>query len=133
MSLALVPSLLKQSSAKWAPIFPVSETPPHLLPGWGSVPRERSAADKVLYTKSRRVRNRAATGLRIGAQSLHHANDYLGEFFRQIARRLGKPQAITATADKLARIVFHLLNTKEPYDESVFQKPAITRKPLKTR
>jgi hypothetical protein len=43
-------------------------------------------------------------------------------FFRRIARRLGKPQAITATAHKLARIVFHLLNTKEAYNESVFMR-----------
>ena len=28
--------------------------------------------------------------------------------------------AITATAHKLARIVFHLLSTKEAYNESVF-------------
>jgi hypothetical protein len=27
-----------------------------------------------------------------------HAKDYLGEFFRRITRKLGKPQAITATA-----------------------------------
>jgi hypothetical protein len=37
------------------------------------------------------------------------------EFFRKI----GKPQATTATAHKLARIVFNLLSTQEPYDESV--------------
>jgi hypothetical protein len=47
------------------------------------------------------------------AQSLHHAKDYLGEFFRRITRKLGRPQAITATAHKLARIFFHLLTTKE--------------------
>ena len=60
--------------------------------------------------------------LRLGAYSLHHANNYLGEFFRRITRKLGKAQAITATAHKLARIVFHLLSTKQPYDESVFQR-----------
>jgi transposase len=59
----------------------------------------------------------------MGAQSLHHAKDYLGEFFRRITRRLGRPQAITATAHKLARIVYHLLGTKEAYNESVFHKP----------
>ena len=58
----------------------------------------------------------------MGAQSLHHAKDYLGEFFRRIVRKLGKPQAITATAHKLARIIFHVLTTKEPYNESVFKK-----------
>jgi hypothetical protein len=57
-----------------------------------------------------------------GRTSLHHAKDYLGEFFRRITRRLGRPQAITATAHKLARIVYHLLGTKEAYNESVFHK-----------
>jgi len=56
------------------------------------------------------------------AQSLHYAKDYLGEFFRRITRKLGRPQAITATAHKLARIIFHLLTTKEAYNESVFHK-----------
>jgi hypothetical protein len=46
----------------------------------------------------------------------------LGEFFRRITRKLGRPQAITATAHKLARILFHLLSTKEAYNESVFHK-----------
>jgi hypothetical protein len=34
--------------------------------------------------------------------------------------RLGAPQAITATAHKLARILYHLLTTGQPYDETVF-------------
>jgi hypothetical protein len=58
----------------------------------------------------------------MAANSLHHAKDYLGEFFRPITRRLGKPQAITATAHKLARIVYHLLSTKEAYNETVFHR-----------
>ena len=40
----------------------------------------------------------------------------------RVASLLGKAQAITATAHKLARIVFHLLNTKEAYNESVFRR-----------
>jgi hypothetical protein len=34
--------------------------------------------------------------------------------------KLGPPKAITAAAHKLARIIFHMLNTRESYDESVF-------------
>jgi len=79
-----------------------------------------SVGGKVLFTKSRRVRSRVAVALRMAAQSLHHAKDYLGEFSRRITRKLGRPQAITATAHKLARIVYHLLGTKEAYNESVF-------------
>jgi hypothetical protein len=66
---------------------------------------------RVLFTKSRRARSRVALALRMAANSLHHADNYLGEFFRRIARKLSKPQAITATAHKLARIVFHLLKS----------------------
>ena len=32
--------------------------------------------------------------------------------------KLGAPKAITATAHKLARIIYHLLTTHEPYDET---------------
>jgi hypothetical protein len=35
---------------------------------------------------------------------------------------LGGPQAITATAHKLARIVYHLITTRTFYDETVFAK-----------
>jgi len=86
----------------------------------GLCPERQISGGKVLFTKSRRVRSRVALALRMAANSLHHADNYLGEFFRRITRKLGKPQAITATAHKLARIVFHLLSTKEAYNESVF-------------
>src|SRR5216684_3391685 len=88
----------------------------------GLCPENKISGGKVLYTKSRRVRSRVATALRMAANSLHHAKDYLGEFFRRITRKLGKPQAITATAHKLARIVYHLLSTKEAYNETVFHR-----------
>ena len=87
----------------------------------GLCPERKISGVKVLFTKSHRVRSRVATALRMCAQSLHHAKDYLGEFFRRITRKLGRPQAITATTHKLACIVFHILNTKEGYDESVLR------------
>ena len=88
----------------------------------GLCPENKISGGEVLYTKSRRVRSRVATALRMAANSLHHAKDYLGEFFRRITRKLGKPQAITATAHKLARIVYHLLGTKGAYNETVFHR-----------
>jgi transposase len=36
--------------------------------------------------------------------------------------RLGAPEAITAAAHKLARIIFHLLTTHQAYDETVFAR-----------
>jgi hypothetical protein len=36
----------------------------------------------------------------MAANSLHHAKYDLGEFFRRITRKLGKPQAITCDSSK---------------------------------
>ena len=102
----------------------------------GLSPEKKISGGKVLSTKSRRVRSRVASALRMGAQSLYHAKDYLGEFFRRITRKLGKPQAVTATAHKLARIIFHLLSMREPYSEAVFhhcEKETLKRAELRLR
>ncbi len=41
---------------------------------------------------------------------------------RYSLRRALSYKAITATAHKLARIVYHLLSTREAYNESVFHR-----------
>src|SRR5262245_40565051 len=50
--------------------------------------------------------NRAAQALRLAAQSLHHSQGALGGFLRRMKGRLGVQAALTATAHKLARIVY---------------------------
>ena len=57
----------------------------------------------------------------MAAQSLHHSQSFLGQYYRRMRSKLGAPKAITA-AHKLARIVFHLLTTRQPYDETIFAK-----------
>jgi transposase len=86
----------------------------------GLCPEKQVSGGKVLYTKTRPVKNRVANALRLGAHCLYHANNYLGEFFRRMRRKLGAAEAVTATAHKLARILYHVLRTKEAYNESVF-------------
>ena len=85
----------------------------------GLCPEKQVSGGKVLYTRSRKVKNRAAIALRLGAHCLYHAKNYLGEFYRRMKWRLGAAEAVTATAHKLARIVYHLLSTKQPYSEAV--------------
>jgi len=88
----------------------------------GLCPEKKISGGKVLHSQTRHVKNRAAIALRLGAQCLYHANNHLGEFYRKAKWRLGARAAVTATAHKLARIVYHLLTTKQPYTEEVFQK-----------
>jgi hypothetical protein len=58
----------------------------------------------------------------MGANSLCRAKGYFGEFFRRMRARLGTAQAITATAHKIARILYHVLRTKEPCSETIFHQ-----------
>jgi transposase len=58
----------------------------------------------------------------MGANSLCRAKGYFGEFFRRMRAKLGTAQAITATAHKIARILYHVLLTKERYAETVFHR-----------
>ncbi len=88
----------------------------------GLCPDNDISGGKVLWSGTRKVKNRISLTLRMAAQSLQHSKSSLGEFYRRMRARLGAPKAITATAHKLARIVFHLLTTKESYDDSVFAR-----------
>lgn len=81
-------------------------------------PDNEISGGKVLWTGTRRVKSRTAASLRLAAQSLAHSKSALGDFYRRMRAKLGAPKAITATAHKLARIVYHLITTKQEFDES---------------
>jgi transposase len=88
----------------------------------GLCPDNDISGGKVLWSGTRKVKNRIAVTLRMAAQSLQHSQSALGESYRRMRTKLGAPKAITAAAHKLARVVYHLLATREPYDDSVFEK-----------
>jgi len=69
---------------------------------------------------SLRARRSAALALRVAAQSLHHSRSALGDFYRRMRAKLSGPKAMTAAADKLARIIFHLISTHQEFDDSKF-------------
>jgi transposase len=85
----------------------------------GLCPDNRVSGGKVLSVKTRKVKNRAATALRMAAQSLHRSQSYLGHFYRRMRAKLGAPKTITATAHKLARIIYHMVTTRHAYDETI--------------
>lgn len=97
--------------------FPTAK---HFVSWLGLCPDNRVSGGKVLSVRTRAVNSRVALALRLAAQALHHSDSALGHYYRRMRTRLGAPKAITATAHKLARILYHLLTTREPYDESVF-------------
>ena len=75
----------------------------------GLAPNNRVSGGKVLSRHTTPNANRAAGALRVAAQTLHHSKSALGAFLRRKAAQLGMPKAITATAYKLARIIYTML------------------------
>jgi len=75
----------------------------------GLCPNWKKTGGKVQSSHTRRGKNRAARTLRLAAWSLVRSKSYLGAYMRRQRGRLGKPQAITATAHKLARILYNLM------------------------
>jgi transposase len=81
----------------------------------GLCPNWRKTGGRVQSSRTRRGVNRAALALRLSAQSLHHSQGALGGFLRRMRGRLGTQAALTATAHKLARIVYLALKHGMPY------------------
>jgi transposase len=110
---------------------------PSAFASWlGLCPDNRISGGKVLSVKTRVVKNRVAMALRMASQSLHRSQSFLGDYYRRMRAKLGTPKAITAAAHKLARIIFHLLSTREAYDESIFSQHELQhrrRKELRLR
>jgi transposase len=88
----------------------------------GLCPDNRITGGKIYSVRTRDVKSRVAEALRLAAQSLWQAKNYFGELFRRWKARLGSPKAITAMAHKLARVLWHLLKFKQPFNPEVFAK-----------
>jgi transposase len=85
-------------------------------------PDPKISGDQVLSSRTRPTKNRAALALRMATQALHHSDSFLGDYFRHMKARMGTPKAMTATAHRLARIIYHMLTTQQQYDATLFQK-----------
>ena len=80
-------------------------------------PNNKVTGGKVKQRGTLPSQNRANTAFRVAAQSLARSNCALGAFYRRIRARHGGPKAVTATAHKLARIVYFMLKNRQPYHD----------------
>ena len=78
-------------------------------------PGTKISGGKVLSAKTRRSTNRVRQALKMAAMSLSHSDSALGAFYRRMSGRMDKPRANTATAHKLARMVYFMLTRGEAY------------------
>ena len=87
----------------------------HFASWLGLCPDQRISGGKVLSSRTRRVINRVSDALRMAAVSLERSQSALGSFYRRMKAKLGAAEAVTATAHKLARLIYRLLKHGEAY------------------
>jgi len=90
-------------------------------------PNNRKSGGRHLSVATRTGSNRLATALRLAARSLHRSDTALGEWYRRLKGKLGSGGAITATAHKLARILWAMIKHRAPFDPTRFGNPELRR------
>ena len=73
---------------------------------------------KVLHSRTLKARNRAGQAFRMAAQAVMRTQTPFGAFYRRLAARIGKEQAIVATAHKIARVVYAMLKHQRPFEST---------------
>lgn len=91
----------------------------HHFTSWLTLaPRNKISGGRLLSSRTQPSANRAAKILRMAAMTLGRSSTALGAFYRRLSSRVGKAKAITATARKLAILVYRTLK-----GELVYQDP----------
>ena len=90
----------------------------HLASWLGLSPNNRITGGRVISSKTKPSANRAAAALRLAANALHRSDSALGAFLRRKKSHLEAPKAITATAHKLARIIYSMLRYGQGYADA---------------
>src|SRR5438046_9969191 len=80
----------------------------HFCSWLGLAPQHQISGGKVLSRRVRPGAERVTVALRLAARTVHQAHTALGACYPRMRSRLGAPKAITATAHKLARLVYSL-------------------------
>jgi hypothetical protein len=84
----------------------------------GLCPGNKVSGGKRLSGKTKPSNNRAAATLRMAASALYRSPTALGAYLRRLKSHKGPMKAITATAHKLAKIIYNMLRYGTEYAEA---------------
>ena len=88
----------------------------HFASWLGLSPDNRITGGRIMSSKTKPSANRVLAALRLAANALLRSDSALGAFLRRKKAHLGAPpKAITATAHKLARIIYSMLRYGPDY------------------
>jgi hypothetical protein len=78
-------------------------------------PNNKVSDGKILSRKTRHYHNALKTAFRDAANTMSKSKNQLGEFFRMIQKRKGHHFAVTATARKVAVIIYKMLTEGQQF------------------
>ena len=94
----------------------------HFSSWLGFAPNNKISGGKVLSSKTPKIHGNIKKAFMDAANAAGNSQTPLGDFFRRIAYRKGRPVAIVATARKIAIAIFVMLDKKVAYQYSHSQK-----------
>jgi len=90
-------------------------------------PNNKKTGGKIISSRTPKGKNQIALALRQAANSIGNQKDHpLTHFFKRIAYKKGRVAAITATARKLAVIIYHMITKQQAY-QPINSEEIITR------
>jgi transposase len=93
------------------------------------VPNNKLSGGRIISSKTPKGKNAISLALRQAANSIGNQKEHpLTPFFKRIAYRKGRNAAITATARKLAVIIWNMITKTQPYRQPNFESLLEKRK-----
>jgi transposase len=82
-------------------------------------PNTKITGGKIISSRIQKKKNQAGQTLRMAASSLSTSKLPLGDYARKMKARLGKKGGVVATAHKLSRIIFTMIQQQQPYSKVI--------------
>ena len=87
----------------------------HFASWMGLSPNKKISGGKTLSSKTKKVKNRIAIALRVAASTLTRNSSALGQFYRRMRFKHGPSKALTATARKMACLIYRMVTHGHEY------------------
>jgi len=93
-------------------------TEKHFCAWLGLCPGTKISGGRRLSSHTSHRTNKAAIALRMSASSLYRSKTAFGAFLRKMKARMGPVEAVTATAHKMGRAIYHMMLKRVDFHEA---------------
>ena len=84
-------------------------------------PNSKISGGKILSSKRMKKKNKAGQILKQAASTIANSKEPLGDYYRKKRSMLGGKGAVTATAHKLARIIYTMLSKQVEFNPEIIE------------